>query len=385
MTGPLTGIRVLELAAIGPLPLAGMLLSDLGAEVVRVDRVHGTAADLGGARFDVHGRGRRSVGIDLKQPSGAELLLQLCERADVLMEGFRPGVMERLGVGPQECHARNPDLVYGRMTGWGRGGPLSATAGHDINYIAVAGALHPIGHADRPPVPPLNLVGDFGGGGTVLALGVVAALAARARGQADGQVVDAAMVDGTGLLMGVVQGQLASGRWTEERESNGLDGSAPWYRTYETADGRYVAVGAIEPKFWAELLDRLGIAGDPAFRDRYDRSGWPRMRERLIEVFATRTRDGWERHFAGSDACVAPVLTPREATAHPQALARAAYTDLEGVPHPAPAPRLSATPARVAGPAPTPGEHTDAVLAEWGVSEEEIATLRAAGTVGRSG
>jgi alpha-methylacyl-CoA racemase len=373
--GPLAGIRVVELAGIGPGPFAAMLLADLGAEVLRVDRPAASRP----AWPTVLARGRRSVVVDLKHPDGAAVVLDLVASADALVEGFRPGVVERLGIGPDACLARNPRLVYGRVTGWGQEGPWRLAAGHDIDYVALAGALHPIGQAGGPPVPPLNLVGDFGGGGMLLALGVVAALLEAGR-SGRGQVVDAAMVDGAALLTTQFHELLAAGLWREERGANLLDGGAPFYGVYQTADGRHLAVGALEPQFFAELLRRLGLdAGD--LPDQLDRDGWPLLRERLAELFRTRTRDQWCELLAGSDACVAPVLDLGEAPAHPHNRARGTFVDVGGVVQPAPAPRFSHTPPDPPAPPATPGEHTDQALADWGITPEEVARLRAAGAI----
>jgi alpha-methylacyl-CoA racemase len=376
MAGPLAGLRVVELAGIGPAPFAGMVLADLGADVLRIDRV-GAANAV--ARSDVLNRGRRSIAVDLKDARGAEIVLRAAAGADALIEGFRPGVAERLGIGPEPCLDRNPRLVYGRMTGWGQIGPYAAEAGHDITYAAVAGALAHIGRAGQPPTPPLNLVADFGGGGMLLALGVVSAVLAAQRSGA-GQVVDAAMVDGVALLMAPFFMALRSGYFTNERGTNLLDSGAPFYDSYACADGRYVAVGALEPQFYAALLAGLSI--DPAeVGDQHDRSGWPTLRDRLTQTFATRTRDEWVAHFAGRDACVAPVLTTEEALADPHLRARGTVFELDGVPQPAPAPRFSATPAVLDRPPPEPGEHTDEVLAELGYALAEAKALRDAGVV----
>jgi alpha-methylacyl-CoA racemase len=373
--GPLAGIRVVELAGIGPGPFAAMLLADLGAEVLRVDR----PASSRPAWPTVLARGRRSVVVDLKHPDGAGVVLDLVTSAAALVEGFRPGVAERLGIGPDACLARNPRLVYGRVTGWGQEGPWRLAAGHDIDYVAVAGALHPIGQAGGPPVPPLNLVGDFGGGGMLLALGVVAALLEAGR-SGRGQVVDAAMVDGAALLTAQFHELLAAGLWREERGANLLDGGAPFYGVYETADGRHLAVGALEPQFFAELLRRLGLdAGD--LPDQLDRDGWPVLRERLAGLFRTRTRDQWCELLAGTDACVAPVLGFGEAPAHPHNRARGTFVEVGGVTQPAPAPRFSRTPPGPPSPPAPPGAHTDQALADWGVDPGELARLRAAGAI----
>jgi alpha-methylacyl-CoA racemase len=377
--GPLEGVRVIEIASLAPAPFGCMVLADLGADVLRIDRaeVSGPGAVVPG---DPLGRGRRSVGLNLKDPEGVELLLRMAETADVLVEGFRPGVAERLGFGPDVCAARNPRLVFARMTGWGQQGPLAQTAGHDIDYIAVSGVLHGIGRAGQRPVPPVNLVGDFGGGGMLLVVGVLAALIERERSGL-GQVVDAAMVDGSALLNTFLYGLLHGGAWQEERGTNLLDGGAPFYDTYETSDGGHVAVGALEPKFYAALLDGLGLAGQdlPA---QFDRAGWPVLRERFTAVFGQRTRDEWTEVFGGSDACVAPVLTPLEAPDHPHNAARGTFLGGDGPVQPAPAPRFGRTACATPQPPARPGEHTGAVLADLGLSAERIAALRAAGTVG---
>jgi alpha-methylacyl-CoA racemase len=363
-----------ELAGIGPGPFCAMLLADLGAEVLAVDRP-GAGRDGWPPLF---ARGRRRVTVDLKHPDGPGVVLDLAAGADALVEGFRPGVAERLGIGPEACLGRNPRLVYGRVTGWGQEGPLARSAGHDIDYIALAGALHPIGPSGGPPVPPLNLLGDFGGGGMLLALGVVAALLEAAR-SGRGQVVDAAMVDGAALLTAQLHELLAAGLWTDRRGANLLDGAAPCYTVYETADGRHLAVGALEPRFWAELLERVGLAADdlPA---QLDRAGWPLLRERLAALFRTKTRDQWCALLEGTDACVAPVLSLLEAPAHPHNRARATFVEVGGVPQPAPAPRFSRTPCPTPTPA-APGGDDGEVLAAWGLPPERVGRLRAAGAV----
>jgi alpha-methylacyl-CoA racemase len=368
--GPLAGYRVLEFAGIGPGPFCAMLLGDLGAEVVRIDRPDGPP---GGGPTDIIGRGRRSIGLDLKQPAQHAAALRLIASADALIEGFRPGVMERLGLGPAECLGRNPRLIYGRMTGWGQDGPLAQAAGHDINYIALTGALWAIGRPEERPVPPLNLVGDYGGGGMLLALGLLAALlSAQKTGQ--GQVVDAAMVDGAALLMAPIYAMLARGRWANARGANMLDGAAPWYDTYECADGRFLAVGPIEPQFFAVLCQRLGL--DPArFHDRMDPAAWPALRAELAAIFLGRPRDDWAALFDGTDACVAPVLDLAEAPTHPHNQARATFLHDHGVVQPAPAPRFSGTPAAPPKPAPKRGADTAAVLADWGFTPAEIAAV----------
>ena len=374
--GPLEGVRVVEIAGIGPGPFCAMLLADMGADVVRVDR---PAAEDSPGLPQLLGRGRRSLVVDLKHERGAEVVLRLAADADALIEGFRPGVAERLGIGPDVCLARNPRLVYGRMTGWGQDGPLRHAAGHDIDYIAVAGALHPIGQQGRAPVPPLNLLGDYGGGGLLLAFGIACGLL-EARRSGQGQVIDAAIVDGAALLTTMVHELAPLGLWNERRGTNLLDGGAPFYGVYETADGEHMAVGALEPKFYAELLGRLGLdAGDlpaPA-----DRARWPQLRERLAAVFRTRTRAEWCELLEGSDACVAPVLRPSEAPAHRHNLERGTFVPVGGSPQPAPAPRFSRTPPAPPSPPSAPGQHTDEVLAAWGFDAAEIAGLRGAGAV----
>ncbi|SPB13786.1 L-carnitine dehydratase [Caballeronia novacaledonica] len=378
--GVLSGIRVLEFEAIGPGPFGAMLLADMGADVLRIDRPV-APDDLGpksnGKRIDVTGRGRRSVTLDLKQPEAVESALTLMSRADVVIEGFRPGTMERLGLGPDSAFARNPKLVYGRMTGWGQTGPLAARAGHDLNYIALSGVLSGIGRADAAPVAPLNLVGDYGGGGMLLALGVVSALLNVQRGGA-GQVVDAAMIEGAAQLGAVVWGMLASGNWREQRQSNLLDGGTPWYDSYRTKDGHYMAVGAVESRFYKELIDKLGLA-DANLPKQHDRNGWPVLRERFEAAFLSRTRDEWCAVFEGSDACVAPVLAFSEAPAHPQHRARGSFVEVAGVVQPGPAPRFSATPSKIARPAPERGEHGLDALRDWGFDASSVARLREGG------
>jgi alpha-methylacyl-CoA racemase len=375
--GPLEGIRVVELAGIGPGPFAAMVFADLGADVLRIDRAQNVSGgDPARPPVDVLHRGRRSVGVDLKNPDGVETVLRLVEKADALVEGFRPGVMERLGLGPDVCLARNPRLVFGRMTGWGQSGPIAHAAGHDINYIALAGALDGIGRKGEKPVPPLNLVGDFGGGGMLLVVGVLAALVERAR-SGRGQVVDAAMVDGAALLMSMFHGMRHAGFWTDERGANLLDTGAHFYDTYETADGKYVSLGSIEPQFYAELLRRTGLEGQDLPRQ-MDRSRWPEMKERLERVFRTKTRDEWCRIMEGSDVCFAPVLSIGEAYEHPHNVARRTFVEVAGVRQPAPAPRFSRTPGAVAAPPPHAGQHTDRALADWGLDAAEIARLRTA-------
>jgi alpha-methylacyl-CoA racemase len=376
--GPLAGIRVLEFEAIGPGPFAGMLLADLGADVLVVDRPADT--DLGLKRerwYDVMMRGKRSVTLDLKGKNGAQTALQLISKADALIEGFRPGVMERLGLGPEAALARNPRLVYGRMTGWGQDGPLAARAGHDINYIALAGVLHAFGRRGEAPVPPLNLVGDFGGGGMLLALGIACALLEAGR-SGKGQVVDAAMVEGASLLAAMFHGFLKADQWSEIRGANLLDTGAPWYDVYETRDGKYVAIGAIEAKFYEELLSRLGLEGQD-LPGQYERARWPEMRDAFRKAFKARTLNEWSKVFEGSDACFAPVLTFSEAREHPHNKARKAFVEVGKVEQPAPAPRFSRTPGAVRRAPPERGEGGLAALADWGFSGAEVERLRSAG------
>ncbi|GAA5078321.1 alpha-methylacyl-CoA racemase [Thermocatellispora tengchongensis] len=380
MAGPLRGRRVVEVAGQGPVPFAGMMLADMGAEVIRVERMPGGRAGWPDRhRTDTLSRGRRSVQVDLKNPLGADVVLRLVAGADALIEGFRPGVAERLGIGPAECLARNPALVYGRMTGWGQHGPEARRAGHDLNYLALTGALYSIGQAGGPPVPPLNLVADFGGGGMLLAFGVVCALLEAGR-SGQGQVIDAAMVDGVAALMAPFYAMAAAGRWSERRGTNILDSGAHFYGVYETADGRHVAVAAIEPKFYQALIATLGLdAGD--LPPQMDAARWPEMKRRLAAVFRTRTLKEWCAAFEEVDACFAPVLTPVEAVEHPHAVARQAFTRVDGIPQPAPAPRFARTPAGMPEPPPRPGEHTGEVLAAAGFTDSDIDALRAQGVV----
>ena len=382
MAGPLAGLRIVEFAGIGPGPFCGMMLADHGAEVIRVDRASG---GRGGSQLispkDVLARGRKSVAIDLKSAEGVALARRLAASADGIIEGFRPGVMERLGLGPDELLADNPKLVYGRMTGWGQTGPYAPYAGHDINYIALAGALAHFGRAGGKPTPPINMVGDFGGGGMMLAFGMVAALLHVARG-GDGQVIDAAMTDGTAVLMAMIHGMANMGIWGEGLGTNMLDTGAHFYDTYETADGKFVSIGSIEPQFYAELRRIAGLADDPAFEAQHDRGQWPALKEKLTALFKTRTRAEWDAAMEHTDICYAPVLTMREAAAHPHNQARGTFVDVGGDTQPAPAPRYSQTATATPAPAPMPGADSDAVLASLGMGTEEIATLREAGTVG---
>ncbi len=357
-----------------------MMLADMGADVIRVDRAGGVrGGDPAVPPADLINRGRRSIGIDLKSPDGVETVLRLVETADGLIEGFRPGVAERLGIGPDDCLARNPRLVYGRMTGWGQDGPYAPTAGHDINYIALAGALDSIGRAGEAPVPPLNLVGDFGGGGLYLAFGLVCAIL-EARSSGEGQVVDAAMVDGAASLMTIIHGFRAMGIWNDERGTNMLDTGAHFYDVYECADGKYVSIGSIEPQFYAELREKLGL-DDERWAAQMSRTGWPGLKAELREIFATRTRDEWCELLEGSDVCFAPVLSMAEAPAHPHNVARGTFTEVAGVPQPRPAPRFSRTDSEIQGPPPHAGQHTDDVLGELGFSAPEISALRESGAV----
>ena len=378
--GALDGVRVIELAGIGPGPFCGMMLADQGAEVSQVDR---SSAVRGGdpARppGNVNGRGRRSIGVDLKSPEGVETVLRLVEGAGMVFEGFRPGVAERLGVGPDDCLARNPAIVYGRMTGWGQDGPYSSMAGHDINYIALAGVLAHIGRSDSGPVPPMNLVGDFGGGGMYLAYGMVCALL-EARNSGKGQVVDAAMVDGAASLMSFIHGMLASGFHSPERGTNLLDTGAHFYDVYECADGGWISLGSIEPQFYAELLDKLGLDAE-RFGKQNDRDLWPELSEEIAAVVRMKTRDEWDAILEGSDVCYAPVLTVDEAIRHPHNVARGTFIDVGGITQPGPAPRLSRTPGEVRRPPAHAGQHTDEVLSEAGFDDDEVAALRASGAV----
>jgi alpha-methylacyl-CoA racemase len=372
--GPLDGVKVVEFAGIGPGPFCGMLLADLGADVVRIDRKGGGR----GSKTDITSRGRRSVALDLKTPEAVEVCLKLMEGADALLEGFRPGVMERLGLGPDAALKRNPKLVYGRMTGWGQFGPWAKAAGHDMNYIAITGALHAIGTKDKP-VPPLNLVGDFGGGALYLAFGLLAGVI-QARATGTGQVVDCAMSDGAASLMAMFYGFKASGMWREERRANMLDGGAHFYDTYRCKDGGWVSIGSIEPQFYALLLEKTGIT-DPAFQAQHDRNAWPDLHDKLAAVIATKTREEWTEIMGGTDVCFAPILDLDEAPKHPHNLARQTFVELDGVVQPAPAPRFSATPGAIQSPPPAIGQHNEAALGDWGFSASEIEALKSAGAL----
>ncbi len=385
--GPLSGMKIIEVAGIGPGPFAAMMLADMGADVIRIDRsaaVQGGDPDVPPA--DIFNRGRRSIGIDLKSPEGVETLLELVGNADALIEGFRPGVAERLGFGPEVCLERNPKLVFGRMTGWGQSGPYASTAGHDINYIALAGVLAHLGREGEKPTPPINLVGDFGGGGMLLAFGVVCALLESQR-SGTGQVVDAAMVDGAASLMMMIWGFKAMGIWSDERGTNLLDTAAHFYDTYECSDGKFISIGSIEPQFYAELLQHTPL--ESTYTDQgaelphqMDRAHWPEMKSRLTEIFASKTRDEWNEIMEGTDICFAPVLTMDEAAQHPHNVERETFIDVAGITQPAPAPRFDRTPGEVQRPPAHPGQHTDEILAEWlGADSSRVATLRDAGTV----
>ena len=378
--GPLQGVKIVELAGIGPGPFAGMLLSDMGADIVRVDR----AGQVNPAVFDKPNleplyRGRRSIGVDLKNPQGVELVMRLVEKADALFEGYRPGVTERLGLGPDDCLARNPKLVYARMTGWGQDGPMAQAAGHDINYIALAGALAHFGREGGKPTPPINLVGDFGGGGMFMAFGLVCGiLEAQRSGQ--GQVIDVAMVDGSASLMSMMWGLKQIGAWDEALGKNFLDTGAPFYDTYETSDGKFISLGSLEPQFYAELIQLLGLENE-GLPGQMDRGDWDKLRDRFTELFKTKTRDEWDALLAGSDACYAPVLTMSEAANNEHIKARQTIIERDGVPQPAPAPRFSRTVAEIERSAPWPGQHTDEALGAWGVDEAEVAKLRETGAI----
>lgn len=379
MAGPLSTLRIVEFAGLGPAPFCGMLLADLGATVVRVDRVDmvvdGESSSTG---HDLLNRGKKSIALDMKSAEGVEIALRIISDADALIEGFRPGVAERLGVGPAESLAANKGLVYARMTGWGQDGPYASMAGHDINYIALSGALHAIGTADLP-IPPLNLVGDFGGGGMLLAFGVVSAvLDAKETGL--GQVVDAAMVDGSALLSTMQHGMMAAGQWHTQRQTNLFDGSTPFYATYETSDGGHVAVGALEPQFYEALLDGLDLEA-ASLPNQYDHDGWPQLREVFADSFRQRTRDDWDRHFAGTDACVAPVLSMVEVSSHRHNEARSVFVEIDGVVQPAPAPRFSESASVLPGSPSAPGADTDSIMSSLGYSSNQIGMLRTSETI----
>ncbi|MCB1668229.1 MAG: CoA transferase [Pseudomonadales bacterium] len=378
--GPLKGLKVVEMAGIGPAPFCAMLLADMGAEVVRIDRL--VASDIGipvPPKYDLLNRNKRSLAIDIKSVEGRETVLDLISKADVLIEGFRPGVMERLGLGPDECLKRNASLVYGRMTGWGQDGPLSQVAGHDINYIAITGALNAIGRQGQPPTVPLNLVGDFGGGSLYLAMGILAAIY-EVKNSGSGQVVDAAISDGTANLMSLVYSYYQTGFWSLDRGENVVDSGSPFYDVYETSDGRYVSVGAVEKKFYADLLDRLGLDQNELPRQN-DKAGWPALRDRFGSVFLSKTQAEWCEIFDGSDACFAPVLDINEAVHHPHNQYRKTHVDIDGVINPAPAPRFSHTPSEITKTPSAIGEDSSEVLAAWGYSETAIDDLKAKGVI----
>src|SRR5579863_1334922 len=378
--GPLSGYRVIELAGIGPAPMCAMLLSDMGAEVLRIDRTADAGLGISmETKYSLLNRGRRSVAFDLKRREATDAVLRLVEHADALIEGFRPGVMERLGLGPDVCLARNPRLVYGRMTGWGQDGPMALAAGHDINYIALAGALYAIGRKGEAPVPPLNLIGDFGGGALYLALGVVAGLL-EAHKSGKGQVIDAAMVDGAASLMTAIYGMHGSGFWSDQRGENVLDTGAHYYEVYETSDGKHVAIGSIETKFYQELLELSGLKGEE-LAPQNDRKAWPKMKERLKALFRTKTRDEWCRIMEGSDVCFAPVLSMAEAPYHPHNQHRGTFVERDGVVQPAPAPRFSRTPSAIQRPPARTGEHTQEALRDWGFSPSDLEKLRTSGAI----
>ena len=374
--GALSGVKVVEFAGIGPGPFCCMLLADMGAEVIRVDRAMNVGNDLYDPKYNSLLRGRKNLALDLKNPDGVEAALKLCERADILIEGFRPGVMERLGLGPDVCLKRNPKLVYGRMTGWGQTGPLAQAAGHDINYISLTGALHSIGRPGEKPVPPLNLVGDFGGGALYLAMGMLAALV-EAQRSGKGQVVDAAMTDGATSLMAMFYGFTASGMWQEPHGTNMLDGGAHFYDTYETKDGKWISIGSIEPQFYAILREKAGLT-DSLWDAQMDRAKWPEMKKKIEEVFKTKTRDEWCEIMEGTDICFAPVLSIKEAINHPHNKARETIVEIDGVAQPNVAPRFSRTESKIQGPAPVIGEHTESALKDWGFSDGDVEGLKKA-------
>lgn len=378
--GPLTGISVIELAGLGPAPLAAMMLADMGADVIRVERIEpGPTDGLYDRKFSVQNRNRRSIALDLKRPEAVDVLLRLVAKAAAMMEPFRPGVAERLGVGPEVCLERNPRLVYGRMTGWGREGPLAHSAGHDINFLALTGALHAIGRKGERPVPPLNLIADYGGGGMLLAFGMLCGIVEAIR-SGRGQVVDAAMVDGTALLFGPIFGMHSAGYWRDERGTNLLDTGAHFYDVYETKDHKYISIGSIEPQFYSLLLEKIGLRGEDLPRQ-MDRTKWPEMQERFSILFKSRTRDEWCQILEGSDVCFAPVLSIEEAPHHPHAIARDAYVDVKGAMQPSPAPRFSRTRPETPRPTPNVGEHTNEVLQQYGFAAGEVNDLRSAGLV----
>ncbi|MBT3425756.1 MAG: CoA transferase [Gammaproteobacteria bacterium] len=376
--GPLHGIKVIELQGIGPGPFCGMMLADMGAEIIRVDR--STAAGRPANPADILARGRRSIAVDLKSPEGVETVLKLIETADILIEGFRPGVTERLGISPAICHERNDQLIYGRMTGWGQTGPMANVAGHDINYIALSGALHAIGQKGDAPVPPLNLVGDFGGGGMLLAFGIVSALHERTQ-SGKGQVIDAAMTEGSALLMNAIFGLMNSGSWSNTRGENFLDGGAHFYNTYETSDGKFVSVGSIEPQFYALLLEKSGLGMDSDLPSQQSRDDWPDLQDRLRKIFRQRTREEWDAIMLGTDICYAPILNFEEARAHPHNMERQSFVQRDGIHQAAPAPKFSRTPPQLPAATSAPGADTRKLLTEAGFSAEDIDALINSGAV----
>ncbi len=379
MAGPLAGLKIVEMVGIGPGPFCAMMFADMGAEVIRIDKKPKPGSKSLPVKFDISARGRRSLALDLKQPRGRAVALKLIAQADALIEGFRPGVMERIGLGPDVCLQENPRLVYGRMTGWGQTGPMSQAAGHDINYIALTGALHAMGRPDEPPAPPLNLVGDFGGGAMMLAFGMVCALL-EAKNSGKGQVIDAAMTDGAALLSAMFYGFKAAGIWSNRRGANLLDGGAHFYDTYTCSDGKFISIGSIEPQFYALLLKLCGI-DDPDFDVQMDAKRWPALKAKLAALFKTKTRAQWCDLLEGSDACFAPVLDLDEAPLHPHNQARKTFVEIMGVTQPGPAPRFSRTTAEVSSPPAEPGEHSAAVLADWGMAHEEILALSKEGII----
>ena len=378
VNGALEGLKVIEVAAIGPVPFAAMMLSDMGAQITRIDRIPSKRGG-GDAMVGVENRGRQSIAIDLKQPKGVQMALRMIENADVLLEGFRPGVMEKLGLGPEVCHALNAKLVYARMTGWGQSGPLAHAAGHDINYVALTGALHAMGPSDRPPSPPLNLVGDYGGGALMMLVGVLAAL--HSRQQTDqGQVIDVAMTDGVATLLAPFYSMLAQGKWQDKRQANLLDGGAHFYGAYQCADGRYISIGSIEPQFYRVLLEKCGI-DVPEFQDHLNEQSWPTMREHMAKLFLSRTRDQWSELLQGTDACFAPVLDFHEAPKHAHNAARQTFVEYRGTMQPAPAPRFDRTPSIMQTYVPLVGANSAALLAQVGILQDEIAQLITTGVV----
>jgi len=374
--GPLAGIKIVEMAAIGPVPFCAMMLSDMGAEVIRIDRLNQKGT---GHHANVLFRGRKSIAIDLKNPMGVETALTLIDEADVVIEGFRPGVMERLGLGPEVCMNRNQKIIYGRMTGWGQEGPLSQAAGHDINYISIAGALGSMGYPDRPPTPPLNLIGDFGGGAMYLLSGVLAALVER-NTSGIGQIIDAAMTDGTASLLSGFFGMMEMDMWTTNRYKNRLDGGAFYYGSYECKDGKHISIGSLEPQFYSLLLEKCEIT-DPSFNEQLDQKSWPEKREKMEAVFKTKTRDEWSEIMEGTDVCFAPILNLEEAPDHPHNKSRKTYVDFEGVTQPAPAPRFSRTQGSIQSSAALIGANTNEILNSWGFSDDKVENLKKGGVI----